>query len=174
MDGDEEVSIVMFPSAIDEVPYNYALLPSSAVFQSLDKNRQTAYDEYKKIMKEEKDFNDTTHELRDNMNMKAMQRIMCVCVAMKTRSLLWANDNTAAASLDIEDVKKAVSSTDLGSVMKYYYQIGLALRIQVNTPSTILTQVKTDMVDVICDIAINGAQDDDVKAVYLIHTKLSA
>ena len=168
--GKESVSIVALPSPVGEPPYDYALLPSGVTFQSCEKTPQVAYDEYIHLMGEEKDFNDTRFMLKDSINANNMRRIMAVCVGMNARSVL-CSGNKDSSTLALDDVKTQINTTQLCVVMKKYYEIGLALELHVNAPTTVLEYVQGEMLDIACDLAIKEPVDLEMKAVYQLYIK---
>jgi hypothetical protein len=178
VDGDEEVTIVTLPQAVDEAPYAYAIVPHSTVFRSASKVLQTAYEEHKETVKREKEFNDTKHMLKEDFDAMNMDRIMTVCVAMHTKVVLSMKKEHVTVQPDTDTTDTAftptenqIKQTKLGDVMKQYYAIGLALGIQVNTPSTVLTRVKTYLIAPTCDMVLKGPQTMEMKAIHILYTK---
>jgi hypothetical protein len=177
-DGKEEVGIVILPQPVDEPPYRYGILPSGTVFQASTKVLQTAYEDNKEKVKKEKEFNETKHMLKEDFKALNMDRIMTVCVAMHTKRNYsdtpegcGTQEGCDVTDTDITNIQNQIKKTKLTDVMKQYYAIGIALGIQVNTPSTVLSRVKTYLLGPTCDMVVKGPQDMEMKAVHMLYMK---
>jgi hypothetical protein len=130
-------------------------------------------------VKREKEFNDTKHMLKEDFDAMNMDRIMTVCVAMHTKAVLSMDKGeyvTAQPDADTTDsaftpTENQIKQTKLGHVLKQYYAIGLALGVQVNTPSTVLTRVKTYLIAPTCDMVHKGPQTMEMKAIHILYMK---
>ena len=167
-DGEEDVSIIRLPFYVDEPPYTFGILPTSLVFQSDTKSYQEAYNKNKITMAAEKKWNETKQNLRDNMNNRKMQRIMSMCVAMDVKKLM--NATCTIDTYNPEEVLNQIEKTKLGAIIGYYYQIGLALQIQVNSPASVLSKVKAEFAQEISTIITDGPQDDEDEGMHMLHT----
>jgi hypothetical protein len=168
-DGDADVSIIKLPSYMDEPPYTFCTIPTSVVFQTDIPTHQEAYNKHKQTMAAEKKWNETKQNLRDTMNSKKMEKIMCMCVAMDVTKNMHLYGATNPDTFIFTDVKEQTQKTELSAVIGHYYEIGLALQVQVNTPSVVLAKVKTGYVEEVLKIATDGPQDEEDEGIHLLY-----